>query len=216
MAARQRSRPAVPLGSLRPLAPAGSGVRAVAEHDIEQDDRVSGSRASCTMRRLRSVGSIIGCSRPWVNSSSPRSTTACPTLRKPVGHAVGLDQRRVAQHRLGQVLEQHLCLVAKGAAGEQAAQRVLARRQFRALGLGQRDQRWSHPLQLAPARRSSWPCRQPAQPRSPRPGSAWSRDRAGLLDGFRLCAEEADDRGLVGFTCARAPSPQRTPRGAWR
>src|SRR5499425_3830259 len=40
---------------------------------------VAGSLAAATMRSLRSRKSIIGCGRPTVNSSSPRSTTVCFT-----------------------------------------------------------------------------------------------------------------------------------------
>ena len=43
----------------------------------------SGSLASWTMRAIRSEGSIIGCGRPLVNSSSPKSRKVWPRLGSP-------------------------------------------------------------------------------------------------------------------------------------
>ena len=53
------------------------GMRTVADDHVQQDDSHFGSRASCNRRRMRKSLSIIGCGRPTVNSSSPRSTAVC-------------------------------------------------------------------------------------------------------------------------------------------
>ena len=53
----------------------GVAVRAVAEHDVEQhaaEPVLAAARSSSSMRTSRST---IGCGRPWVYSSSPRSRT---------------------------------------------------------------------------------------------------------------------------------------------
>ena len=50
-------------------------MRPVAEHDVEQQDRRErqGRRPASRIAALRSDGSIIGCGRPRVYSSSPMS-----------------------------------------------------------------------------------------------------------------------------------------------
>ena len=64
-------------------------VRAVAEHDVEQHAPTSGSAASRRRRSARSDGSIIGCARPSVSSSSPKSTNVWPWLRAPMQAPLG-------------------------------------------------------------------------------------------------------------------------------
>ena len=65
------------------------GMGAVAEHDVEQQRRHSGSRPAATRRSSRSDGSIIGCARPRVNSSSPKSANSPPpTIRSASAHSV--------------------------------------------------------------------------------------------------------------------------------
>ena len=54
-------------------APAGSALAPVAEHDVEQDDGRRGVGGGRQIVSLRRRGSIIGCGRPTVYSSSPRS-----------------------------------------------------------------------------------------------------------------------------------------------
>ena len=51
----------------------------VSEHDVQQQHRrPRGPPPASASRSSRTVGSIIGCGRPRVNASSPRSTITCP------------------------------------------------------------------------------------------------------------------------------------------
>ena len=52
-------------------------MRAVPEDDVEQDGGDVAADASAGMISVRAAGSIIGCGRPFVYSSSPRSRQIC-------------------------------------------------------------------------------------------------------------------------------------------
>ncbi len=63
----------------------GIRMRAVPDDYVEHDHRLWGSAASSCRRRIRSSLSIMGCRRPTVNSSSPRSTILCAWLTSELG-----------------------------------------------------------------------------------------------------------------------------------
>ena len=177
-------------------------MRAVAEHDVQQDDRrgrvarllddAAVAQARIDHRVQPALGELV---LAQVDADVAAAHVA-------VGHLVGLDQRRVAVYRLGQVLQDELRLVAEGAAGEQPAQSVLA---GRPASPARPQPGRSGPRSLppaAPARRTSWR----RSRRGGRSGDSGGergrlrqvgrRDRARGLDGPRLGAEEADDGGL--------------------
>ena len=58
------------------------GVGAVAEHEVEEQHaaRRVGGLGGDPLHPQR--GSIIGCARPWVSASSPKSMTTCPSSRR--------------------------------------------------------------------------------------------------------------------------------------
>ena len=103
------------------------GVRAVAEHDVEQDHgdpRVGGLPQQPLVAQ---AWSIIGCGRPRVNRSSPRSISVWPSLRQRVRQPrCGIDRgvrRRLASR------EQQRGLVAERAAAKEAAHEIMLARE---------------------------------------------------------------------------------------
>ena len=120
------------------------------------------ARASCSLRR---VGSIIGCARPWVSASSPKSTMVWPsTSRSGRRQREVVGQRDVAADRAeGRGRHQHR-LVAERAADEQPAQQAVRSRG--------RCRRRRGPATPAGCDRAA-----PAPPRRPRSGRA-GRGRA--------------------------------------
>ena len=102
------------------------GVRAVAEHDVEQQHRARSGRPPRRRSGRSAVRwSIIGCGRPWVSASSPKSIIAWPVgpqvrRRGPSSGRSGMLDRIVAERGGG---DDHR-LVAQRAAAEQPAQRA--------------------------------------------------------------------------------------------
>ena len=120
-----------------------------------------------------------------------------------VGHLVRLDQRRVADRRLGQVLQDELAFIAEGAAGEQPAQSVLAGRSFTCSAAATAispmlasSSRTSASHQLTRCGRGRGRGSDSHSQRG-RLRQVGRRDRARGLDGPRIGAEEADDGGLL-------------------
>ena len=99
--------------------PAGSGSAARPSTTSSSTTATSGSAACCASNSSRSVGSIIGCGRPTVNASSPRSTIAWPSPVSAEGPVVAGRSIRISP-RLGPATTRGLG--GQGAAGEQPAQ----------------------------------------------------------------------------------------------
>ena len=78
------------------------GVAAVAEHDVQQDDgrrRIVGAPPTiCSLRRRKS---IIGCGRPTVYSSSPRSITENAVRRRAADRGSGRPPSRACRRCTG-------------------------------------------------------------------------------------------------------------------
>ena len=111
---------ALMLSSRRDHLGRGIGVRAVAEHHVEQDHRHRRDRRlPRRCRSLRRRWSIIGCGRPRVNTSSPRSISVCSrtsTGRRSL--VLGRPARWTTRRR---ALARRASLVAERAAAEEAA-----------------------------------------------------------------------------------------------
>ena len=80
---------------------------------------------------MRAAKSIIGCGRPTVNSSAPRSIAVWSRLGAPWGSANFLSSRRVRPGRDAGVLPDVLRFGAVGAARVEPAQESLPRRELR-------------------------------------------------------------------------------------
>ena len=98
--------------------PAGSGSAAWPSTTSSKMTMTSGSAACWANNSSRSVGSIIGCGRPAVNASSPRSTIAWPSpVRCGRPCRSGMSESDAAQAWAGH----HDRLVGQGPAGIQPA-----------------------------------------------------------------------------------------------
>ena len=119
----------------------GIGVRAEAQHDVEQRSPPSRGSAACARTAaLRSDGSIIGCGRPRVYSSSPRSMKTWPLARRRVERRCAPSTGAFERQASPRCEEDELRLVAERAAGEQPAHGAL-RRRHRGGALGDRRRR---------------------------------------------------------------------------
>ena len=104
------------------------GVRAVAEHDVEQDHRhLRVRRLLERCARCAGVWSIIGCGRPRVKTSSPRSIDACAPATLPDVRERQLAGRPAcSSDRPRHSPSRSSGLVAEGAAAVEAADVALA------------------------------------------------------------------------------------------